>query len=116
MRSRIDDAEVRGAILRHANRFGVTQFAFATTIAIPAGAPHVQVLNRGTSSGNVTLPASPKKGDFFYIINAGTGTSVLTIQDSAGTALSPACTPAISEIAFVVYDGTKWWNSVSLGS
>ena len=116
-RSRLDDAEVRGSIFRHANRFGVATSAIAANFAVPVGAPHIQVINSGASvNRNVTLPASPKKGDFFIIINGGSGTSVLTVQDSAAGALSPACTPAVSEIAFVFWDGTKWWNMVGLGA
>lgn len=116
MRSRLDDAEMRGNILRQANRWGVASQAIAATYPIPSGALHVQVLNCGTTGRSVTLPASPKRGDFFFIVNAGTGTSVLTVQDSAGTGLTPTCTPTISEIAFVVWDGTKWWNFVALGA
>lgn len=116
MRSRVDDAEMRGNILRHANRFGVSSIAIAATYAIPSGAPHIQVIDPTSTNRTVTLPATPKKGDFFIIINKGTGTAVLTVQDSAGTALSPACTPTISEIAWVFWDGSKWWNSVGLGS
>lgn len=117
MRSRVDDAEMRGNILRHGNRWGVSVIAIGANYVIPPGAPHFQVINSGASTNRaVNLPANPRKGDFFFIVNGGSGTSVLTIQDSAGAALSPPSTPTVSEIAMVFFDGTKWWNSVGLGS
>jgi len=110
MRSRIDDAEMRGNILRHGNRYGVATQGISANFAVPTGAPHVLILNPGASTNrNVTLPASPKKGDWFTIGNGGSGTSVLTLQDSAAAALTPATTIAINKLATVVWDGTKWW-------
>jgi hypothetical protein len=109
MRSRVDDAEIRGSVVRQANRFGVSTQAIAGNYAIPAGAPHIQEVNPGASTNrNVTLPASPKKGDWFLILNTGSGTSVLTIQDSAAAALTPARTIAINVAVLVWWNGTAW--------
>lgn len=114
MRSRIDDAEIRGAILRHANRFGVSLQTLTGTYSIPSGAPHVQMLVTGGSARTVKLPASPKKGDWFLIVNLAAAADVITVQDSAAAALTPACTPTQNEAALVIYSGdaTIGWRSV----
>lgn len=109
MRSRVDDAEIRGSVMRQANRMGISTQAITGNYAIPAGAPHIQELSSGASTNrNVTLPAAPKKGDWFIILNTGSGTSVLTIQDSAAGALTPARTIGINVSVLVWWNGTTW--------
>lgn len=117
MRSRIDDAELRGNILRHANRFGVSNQTLTGTYAIPAGSPHVQALDPGGGARNVTLPASPKVGDWFLIINTADAAEIITVQNSAGVGLTPAITPTQSESALVVYiNATLGWRGfVAIG-
>lgn len=108
MRSRVDDAEMRGNILRHANRYGVLTQTLGATFAVPPGAPHVLVLDANGVARNVTLPANPRKGDFFYISNSAAGAFALTIQDSAAGALVPAASVAQGATMFVVWSGTSW--------
>ena len=108
MRSRLDDAEMRGNILRHANRYGVLNQTLGATFAVPPGAPHCLVLDANGVARNVTLPANPRKGDFFYISNPAAGAFALTIQDSAAAALVPALSVAQGGTAFVFWSGTSW--------
>jgi hypothetical protein len=109
MRSRVDDAEIRGSTMRQANKMGISSQSISGNYAIPPGAPHVQEINSGASTNrNVTLPANPKKGDWFILLNTGSGTSVLTIQDSAAGALVPARTLAINVAVLVWWNGTAW--------
>ncbi len=117
MRSRIDDADMRGNILRHANRFGVSFQTLAGTYAVPSGSPHVQALDPGGAARNVTLPASPKIGDWFLIMNMADAAEIITVQTSAGVGLTPACTPTQNETAFVVYINATlgWRNFVAIG-
>jgi hypothetical protein len=96
---------MRGNIFRHANRFGILNQTLAGTFAIPPGAPHILMLDTGGVARNVTLPASPRKGDFFYFFNTSAGAFALTLQDSTGAALSPAATVAQNGFMMVVWDG-----------
>ena len=113
MRSRVDDAELRGCIERQANRVGMLVQTLGGTFAVPPGAPHMLVLDANGAARNVTLPANPRKGDYFYIFNPAAGAFALTIQDSSGAALSPAVTVAQGKAIWVVYiDATKGWKAM----
>lgn len=113
MRSRIEGTEVINNVIRNQNRFGVSVQTLAATYAIPSGAPHVQALDPGGAARNVTLPASPRAGDWFLIINAADAAEVITVQTSAAAALVPPITPTQSESALVVYiNATLGWRGL----
>lgn len=93
-----------GEIMMAGNRFGVARFTLAGAFVIPADAPHVLVLDSGGSARTVDLPASPKIGDWFWII-APNGTGALTLRNGAGVAIVPAGVVAVSTSMLVVYTG-----------
>jgi hypothetical protein len=63
-----------------------------------------------------SIPA--QKGDTYILINTADAAEVITVQDNAGVALVPACTPAQSETAILIYiNATLGWRSfVGLGA
>lgn len=118
MRLNLEGASIFNMLLGGANRFQVANVTLSGTYALAAGAGPVIIMDPGGSARNVTLPASPKLGDFFIIINSAGSALVLTIQDSAGAGLTPACTPTQNEIAIIIYCGATlgWRNMVGLGA
>jgi hypothetical protein len=118
MRINLEGARISDMISMSRNRLGVGVVTLTGTFAIGPGSPHVLALDAGGSARNVTLPANPRVGDWFYIINTTGSALVLTIQDSAGGALTPACTPTQNEMAFLIYLGATlgWKNIVGLGA
>lgn len=116
--SNIVGAEVADNLLLNKNRFGVGVRTLGGTYAIPSGAEHIQALDPGGAARNVTLPANPKTGDWFLIINTADAAEIITVQNSAGSGLTPACTPTQNESALVVYiNATLGWRSfVALGA
>lgn len=108
MRSNIDGAILQDNLLLGENRFGVATQTLTGTYAIPPGSEHIQVLDANGVARNVTLPASPQKGDWFLVYNPAAGLFALTLQDSAGAALSPAVTVAQAKAVMVFWTGTAW--------
>jgi len=108
MRSRVDDAEMRGCMIRHANRFGISTQTLGGTYAVPPGSPHILMLDTGGVARNVTMPANPRKGEFYYVFNTSAGAFALTLQDSAGGAMVPAASVAQNGMMMVVWSGTAW--------
>lgn len=100
------------------NRFGVLELTLAATFDVPSGSPQVLVLDPGGAARTVRMPASPQKGDWFLLINTADAAEVITVQDSAGVGLTPACTPAQSESALLVYiNATLGWRQfVAIGA
>lgn len=104
-RMNVEGADINDCLLRNGNRMGMLVQSITANFAIPANAPHVIVLTPDAAR-NVTLPANPQRGDFFYIMNTSAGAFALTIQDSAGGALSPAVSVAQSKSTMVIATGT----------
>lgn len=115
MRSQLEGADVSNCLMMEGNRFGAVAYTLAATFAIPANSPSVLFLDPGGAGRNVTLPASPKLGQWYRIYNTADAAEVLTIQDSAGGALTPAITPTQSEMAFVIWNGSAWRGHVAIG-
>ena len=117
MRSLLEGTSILNTTLLSGNRLGVMALTLAATFAVPVDAPHVLVLGTGGAGRNVTLPANPQIGDWFLIINAATAAEVITVQTSAGGALTPPITPTQNEIALVVYTGATlgWRGMVAIG-
>jgi len=112
MRSNLEGAKLYGNLLQRGNRLGILNQTLTGTTAIPADAPHVLALDPGGAARNVTLPANPKPGDWFLLINTADALEVITVQNSAGGALVPACTPTQSEVALIVYvNAALGWRS-----
>ena len=117
MRSNIEAARISDCIFNAGNRMGAAVLGVTTSYTIPSGSPPLLILTP-TNATNVLLPASPRLGDTYTIIN-GAGTAlVLTLQTSAGAALVPPITPTQNETATVVYCGATlgWRGSVALGA
>lgn len=117
MRSNLDGATLQDNLILSENRYGVGNQTLTGTYAIPPGAEHIQALDPGGASRNVTLPASPQIGDWFLIINTADAAEIITVQTSAGGALTPPITPTQNESAFVVYTGATlgWRGYVAIG-
>lgn len=105
-------------VIKSGNRLGVLEQTLTGTFSVPSDAPHVLALDPGGAARTVKLPASPQKGDFYVLINTADAAEVITVQDSDGNALVPACTPTQSETAFIFYiNATLGWRStVALGA
>lgn len=116
MRSNIEGANLNDNTLRNGNRWGVLNQTLGGTFAVPADAPHVLALDPGGANRDVTLPASPQLGDFFWLINMADAAEVITVKDSGGSGLTPACTPTQNEAAFIFYTGAAWRAVVALGA
>jgi hypothetical protein len=108
MRSNIEGSIIAEALLLNGNRFGVSAQTLTGTTAIPPDAPHVLAWDPGGGAREVNLPASPQTGDWFFIINTADAAEVITLEDSASAALTPACTFTQNEVCFVVYTGAGW--------
>lgn len=104
-RMNLEGADINDCLQRNGNRLGVMVQTITANFAIGPNAPHVIVL-APDAARNVTLPALPQRGDFFYIMNTSAGAFALTIQDSAAGALSPAVSIAQSKSAMIVCTGT----------
>jgi hypothetical protein len=114
-RMNLEGADVNDCLLRNGNRYGVMNQSITANFAIGPNAPHVIVLTPDAAR-NVTLPANPQKGDYFFILNTSAGAFALTIQDSAAGALSPAVSIAQGKSAMIVATGTPAvpaWKSLS---
>lgn len=118
MRSNIEGANLIQTLLNRGNRLGLLVQTLTGTTDIPADAPHVLALDPGGSARTVKLPANPKKGDWFLLINTADAAEVITVQDSAAAALTPACTPTQSESALIIYVNATlgWRNMVMIGA
>lgn len=118
MRARLDGTRMYRTMFESKNRFALLEKTLTGTETLQDGIPHLLALDPGGAGRTVKLPAGPVSGDFLIIINTADAAEVLTIQDSAGVALTPACTPTQNEIAFVFYvDATLGWrNFVGLGA
>jgi hypothetical protein len=101
----LEGADVNDCLLRNGNRYGVMTQSITANFAIGPNAPHVIVLSPDAAR-NVTLPANPQKGDYFFILNTSAGAFALTIQDSAAGALSPAVSVAQGKSVMIVCTGT----------
>lgn len=99
------------------NRYKMAVLTLGATYAVVGGGPNVLVLDPGGAGRNVTLPANPKVGDFYIIINSADAAEVITVQTSAGGALVPPITPTQSETAIVFYTGATlgWRGLVAIG-
>ena len=115
-RMNVEGAELYDCIIKKGNRFGTAVLTLTGTTAIAADGPQVLFLDPGGSARNVTLWASPQRGDWVLIVNTADAAEVITVQTSAAGALTPAITPTQSESALVIYDGTAWHGMVMLGA
>lgn len=118
MRPNLEAARITKSMLLHGNRFGVSFQTLTGTTTIPPDSPHILAWDPGGAGRTVKLPASPTPGDWFLIMNMADAAEVITVQDSAAAALTPACTPTQSESAFVVYVNATlgWRNFVAIGA
>jgi len=100
------------------NRLGVYNATLTGTLTLANGAPHILMLDPGGAARTVKLPSSPQDGDFFILVNCADAAEVITVQDSAGTGLTPACTPTQSEMAIIVYSSERaeWRAAVATGA
>lgn len=117
MRVDIDGARMQNAVLMNGNRLGMLELTLTGTTTIPDDAPHVLALDPGGGARTVKMPANPQKGDWYWLINTADAAEIITVQDNAGVALSPACTPTQNESAFLVYiNATLGWRQfVAIG-
>jgi hypothetical protein len=104
-RMNVEGADINDCLMRNGNRYGVMNQTITANLTIGPNAPHVIVLTPDAAR-NVLLPANPQKGDYFFILNTSAGAFALTIQDSAGGALSPAVSVAQSKSVLIVATGT----------
>lgn len=118
MRSNIDGARMNDNLLFAGNRMGVYNATLTGTLTLANGAPHILMLDPGGAARTVKLPASPQDGDFFILFNTADALEVITVQDSAGTGLTPACTPTQSECAVIAYSSelAAWKSFVGAGA
>lgn len=117
MRSNLEGAIISNCTILNGNRQGVLSQTLTATFAVPPDAPHTLLLDPGGAARNVTLPANPQVGDWYEIWNTADAAEVITVQTSAGGALTPAITPTQSEVAKVIYTGATlgWRGAVSIG-
>jgi len=108
MRSNLDAAVIADCLMLNGNRLGTSIQTLTGTTAIPPDAPHVLAWDPGGGAREVNLPASPQSGDFYIIVNTADAAEVITLEDSASAALTPACTFTQNEVCFVVYTGAAW--------
>lgn len=107
-RMNLEGAEIYDCTIKQGNRMGLATVPDnAAGIVLGAGTPHV-IICAPAAARNMRLPANPQRGDYFLVLNMSAGAFALTLQDSAGAAITPATAVAQSKGAWVVYDGTKW--------
>lgn len=119
MRINIDEGLARDFTLLANSRLGVTLKTLTGTETLQANCTTVQMLDPGGAGRTVKLPPSPKKGDLIIIVNTADAAEVITVQDSGGNALTPACTPTQNETAIIIYSGDAtlgWRSTVALGA
>lgn len=116
MRANLEEITIEGCLLKNANRLGVDVRTLTGTTTLLADGAHVLVYDPGGAGRTVKLWASPQEGDFVILHNSADAAEVITVQDSAAAALTPACTPTQSETAFIVYAGAAWRSFVALGA
>lgn len=116
-RSNIEGAALWDNLLMQGNRFGSLSQTLGGNLTLSGKSPHLLFLDPGGAGRNVLLPASPKIGDFYIIVNTADAAEVLTIQTSAGGALTPPLTPTQNETAVVFYSGATlgWRGFVAIG-
>jgi hypothetical protein len=117
MRSNIEGCIFSDSTILSGNRMGVLEQTLTGTLQLTADLPHVLALDPGGSARTVKMPATPQKGDWYWLINTADAAEIITVQDSAGVALTPACTPTQNESAFLVYiNATLGWRQfVAIG-
>ena len=117
-RVNLEGVIVADCLIKSGNRFGVLNLTLTGTYSVAADGPHILALDPGGAGRTVKLWASPQVGDWVLIINTADAAEVITVQDSAAAALTPACTPTQNESAFIVYiNSTLGWRSfVALGA
>ena len=117
-RLNLHDMIADALMLRAGNRFGITQLTLGGTLTMSGPMNNVLAIDPGGAARKVLLHASPKRGDFYILINTADAAEVITVQNSAGVGLTPACTPTQNEVAIIVYvDATLGWRScVALGA
>lgn len=118
MRNNIEGAVLADNLIKSGNRFGMVNLTLTGTTQLQADGPHIYALDPGGAARTVKLWASPQIGDWVLIINTADAAEIITVQDSAAAALTPACTPTQNESAFIVYVNATlgWRNFVALGA
>jgi microcompartment protein CcmK/EutM len=113
-RSNLQDLWADGVMLRSGNKMGVAVYTATGNIVMGPGMDQVQMIDTGGSARNLRLPASPKRGDYLWILNISSAANSITVQDSAGAGLTSATVIAQGKGALVVYSGdaTIGWRSV----
>jgi hypothetical protein len=116
MRTRVDQGTPVEGLITYlqgtANATAATGVTLAAAYSMPAESPPINVFDPGGAARNLLLPPSPREGQMHIIINAADAAETITLQDSAGNALSPASTIAQNKRALVVFVGGKWWALV----
>lgn len=116
MRNNLEGAIIADCLIKSGNRFGINVETLAATKAIAADGPQVHFLDPGGAARDVTLWASPQRGDWVLIFNTADAAEVITVKDSAAAGLTPAITPTQSEAALIVWNGTAWKGFVAIGA
>ena len=106
-RRNLEGVEIYDSILKGGNRYGVLNQSISADLALADNAPHILVITPA-SALNLKLPANPQRGDFYLILNSAGSAVALTLQTSAGAALSPAVSLAQNKAATVFWTGTAW--------
>ena len=105
-RMNIEGAELYDCVFKSGNRWGISTLPDAAAV-LSGTAP--QVLEMApTAARTLRLPANPRKGQTYTIVNTAAGAFAITVQDSAGAGLPVALVIAQNTSANVVWDGSKW--------
>jgi hypothetical protein len=117
MRSNIEGVLLSDSTFLSGNRMGVLEQTLTGTLQLTADLPHVLALDPGGANRTVKMPASPQKGDWYWLINTADAAEIITVQDSAAAALVPPCTPTQNESSLLVYiNATLGWRQfVAIG-
>src|SRR5262245_21119692 len=107
-RRNLEGVDISDCVFKQGNRMGTVNQILTGDLTMANDAPQLLILDANGSARNVRLPPNPQRGDYYMIINPAAAAVALTLQTSAGAALSPAVTVAQNKGVVVCWTGTAW--------
>lgn len=96
-------------------RLGIVTQTLTGTTALDADMGQILFLDPGGGAREVNLPpVADSKGLWFILVNTADAAEVITVEDSASAALTPAITLTQNEIAMLFCNGVSWRGFVGV--
>src|SRR5688572_9139517 len=115
MRLNLEDLVAANVLFLNRNRLGIVTQTLTGTTALSEKMGQILFLDPGGGAREVNLPAvANSKGLWFILVNTADAAEVITVEDAASAALTPAITLTQNEIALFFCNGVSWRGFVGV--